>query len=1024
MAVSPVTPTPVRIVPGTPAEGSSRARGCHEPPRARVGASRHAASLLVLSVSLLIAACSRPLVETSSAASRIAATGTPIDFNHDIRPILNQNCVACHGGVKMAGNISFVFREEATRAGESGRVTIKPGDPGGSELMARLTTRDPEKRMPPIDHGPPLPPGQIELFRRWIQEGARWAEHWAFVPPQPGSPPRMAAPHEDALRSPIDRFIVARLEQEGLTPAPEEDRATLLRRVALDLTGLPPTWQEVAAFLGDSAPGAYERQVDRLLASPHFGERWASLWLDLARYADTKGYEADRERTIWKYRDWLIDAFNRNLPYDRFVVEQLAGDLLPEAMLEQRIATAFHRNTQTNDEGGTSDEEFRIAAILDRTSTTWLALNGVTFNCVQCHAHPYDPIRHEEFYRFFAFFNNTVDSDYNNEHPTLKVPDDPARHDEADALQRELRRLWRQASDPGRQLAGDSGVWQPLPIRTATAEPAVEFRIEEGELFAEGTIARTAYYDVRVEPPPARLTAVRLEVPPLDPEMARHTPEHGFIVTRVEAWAVGPDGAERRIGIRRFFSDTENQFTRADPPADPAAAAKKEERPIEPGFYFAASPVQHHARWLGVVFDEPPAIPAGGVLKLRLRHGTVISSKPAPVRRLRVSVSTDARWTALAADAAMAGADQRARELAKRLDAIPGGRMPVMEELPPPERRETRTFARGNFLEKEGPPLEPDVPGLFPPLPAGAPRNRLTLAEWFVSPGQPLTARVAINRFWEQLFGTGLVETLEDFGSVGEPPSHPELLDWLALRFERDLRWDIKALLRELVLSATYRQSARVTPALLEKDPRNRLLARGPRTRLTAEMLRDQALVASGLLERRLHGPPVMPPQPEGVWASVYNARTWVDATGPDRYRRAVYTFWKRTSPYPSFLTFDAPSREVCTLRRIPTNTPLQALVSLNDPVYVEAAAALARRMQAEGGATLRERIAHGFRLVAARAPAEGELAPLVALHADSLSLYEADADFLDAIGAPDTAQLALTAVASALLNLDAVLTK
>jgi len=554
---------------------------------------------------------------------------------------------------------------------------------------------------------------------------------------------------------------------------------------------------------------------------------------------------------------------------------------------------------------------------------------------------------------------------------------------------------------------------------------------------------------------------------PLDPEKARHTPEAGFVVNKLEAWLVKPDGAEEAIEWGSFWGDSTNlpfaleerkglakriaarnrasTIAKSDPraglpnvadlPADEDTFNQRRGGSILPPIFadlppggFTTDPTLDRLRWVVGVPVKPLQSPPGSRLKLRLTHRRMISNKPAVVRRVRVAGSTDLRWTRLAQETGAETKWKQLNEREEKLLAIAGTQLPVMVELEPEDRREMRRFVRGNFLNKTGEPLEPDVPKLFPPLPPGAPRNRLTLARWLVAPGQPLTARVAVNRYWEQLFGTGLVETLEDFGSVGQPPSHPELLDWLALRFENDLHWNVKAFLRELVTSATYRQSARITRELREKDPRNRWLARGPRNRLTAEMVRDQALVASGLLAPKLHGPPVMPPQPAGVWSAVYaealDNTQWIDATGPDRYRRALYTYWKRSSAYPSFLTFDAPVRDVCTVRRLTTNTPLQALVTLNDPVYVESAAALARRMQAEGGATLREKIAYGFQLAATRLPTPAELTPLLALYHDSLDFYQADAAMLKASGAAGEIHAALTSVASVILNLDVVLTK
>jgi len=994
-------------------------------------------------------------------ATAAAAAPTPVDFNRDIRPIINQNCVTCHGGVRMLGNISFVFREEATRKGESGHITIKPGDAEHSELMARITTRDPEKRMPPVDHGHALDPRQIELFRQWINEGAHWSEHWAFVAPKPQHVPELVGIAATRARSPVDHFIIDRLAKEGLTLSPEAGRPELLRRVSLDLTGLPPTPAETDAFLADRFPEAYERQVDRLLTSPAYGERWAALWMDLSRYADTTGFEKDTPRPMWRYRDWLIDALNRNMPYDEFVVEQLAGDLLPNPTLEQLEATAFHRNTPSNDEGGIDPEEYRMLAVQDRAATTWQVFNGVTYNCTQCHSHPYDPIRHEEYYRFLAFFNSSSDANLDtNDYPTLHVPDDPARNAEALRLQVEIESLRRSVVDSGKALEAEPGMWRPLPLAAATAEPEATFELRDGEAFAVGTVSEKARYDLVADTVPGDVTAIRIEVQPLDAAKARHTPEAGFIVAKIEASIVHADGTEEPVTWDSFWGDSSNlpktrpedkraRFDEADRekyraltkeqfkalPEDEQRSANKllsnDDKPAAPAYSdlppggFAADPTLFRARWVVAVPAQPLQLKPGDHLKVSLSQGGAINTRPAVVRRVRLLAAADPRWTKLSKETGAPTKWAQVNGDEDQLLAIPGMQLPIMRELPPDDRRDTLVFHRGNFMDKEGAPLLPDVPAIFPPFPKDGPRNRLSLARWMVAPGQPLTARVAVNRYWEQLFGTGIVETLEDFGSVGQPPSHPELLDWLALHFQDDLHWDVKALLRELVTSATYRQTARTTPQLLAKDPRNRLLSRGPHNRLSAEMVRDNALVAGGLLSAKMHGPPVMPPQPAGVWSIVYDGGSvWVDAKGEDRYRRALYTYWRRTSPYPSFLTYDTPMRDLCTVRRIPTNTPLQALVTLNDPVYVEAAQTVARRMRDEGGATLREQVAYGFRLAATRGPTDAELKALLALYDESMQLYRSDAGDLTASGLGSESEAALAAVASAILNLDVTLTK
>ncbi len=940
-------------------------------------------------------------------------------------------------------------------------------------------------------HAPPLPPQQIALLRQWIKEGAKWEDYWAFVPPAPQPLPQVK--RADWVRQPTDRFILARLEKEGLEPSPEAGKAALLRRVSFDLTGLPPTPQEEAAYLADSSPGAYEKQVDRLLASPRYGERWASMWLDLARYADTKGYEKDMERPgVWPYRDWVIDAFNRNLPYDQFMIKQLAGDLLPGATFEDRIATSFHRQTPNNDEGGTDDEEFRMVAVMDRVATTWSVLNGVTMNCVQCHSHPYDPIRHTDYYKSMAFFNTQGDADLEDDSPVLMVPKDKARYAEAAQIQQEIASLLHAVETSDRQVEGKAQ-WKPLPIQTAAANevaalepmipelqqklaelqknqklspekrdeslkelrktisetrvrlahakavgaPAKTFKIHDGDALATAETPPQSFYELTASPNISSLTALRIEVPPLNPEVARHTPENGFIVDRVESWVISPGGQKSRIVFRCFVQDSERNLEAAvSIGSDPKQKLK--EKDLAPSA-FAALPKLFRTRGVVGVLAHPLQLASGSRVEVDVKQVRNIDDKPALIQRIRLAVSGDPIWTSLSQDPLRAQSIERLQQLSRELAEIPTVPLPVMAEEQSYERRPTLEFERGNFLTKIGPDLAPDVPAIFPKFPGDAPRNRLTLAKWFFMPGQPLTARVAVNRYWEELFGTGIVETLENFGSVGEEPSHPALLDWLALHFQNDLHWDMKALLRELVTSAAYRQSAETTPALMAKDPRNRLLAHGPQQRLTAEMVRDQALLASGLLSTTMGGPPVMPPQPAGIWNSVYNDSKWIDATGPDRYRRAIYTFIKRTAGYPSALMFDASDRDVSLPRRIATNTPLQALVTLNDPAYKEAAEALARRVikdtagktsdAASADDVLDTRLGYEARLVLSRNPTARELAVLRTFYKQALTMpkqaavVKASMSF-SAKGVPARELEALTAVGSVLFNLDAALVR
>ena len=998
---------------------------------------------------------------------RHRSSGEEVHFSRDVRPILNQNCMPCHGGVRQKNGVSFLFREEALGTGKSGKRTIVPGKPDESELIARVTSSDPDARMP--YHGSPLSAQQIGILRRWIKQGAKWEDHWAFVAPKPQALP--AVKHNEWSRQPLDRFVLARLEKESLSPSPEADRSALLRRVSLDLTGLPPTPEEQASFLADSSSDAYEKQVDRLLASPRYGERWASMWLDLARYADTKGYEKDSERPgVWPYRDWVIGALNRNVPYDQFVITQLAGDLLPDATFEDLIATSFHRQTPVNDEGGTDDEEFRTVAVMDRSATTWSVLNGLTMNCVQCHSHPYDPIRHAEYYKSLAFFNNTQDADLPEDTPVLRVPKDKRRYPEAARLQKDVAELESEVVFRGRQLEQQSH-WSPIRIVSATASVALasqweaselerkladlkrekltpkkekekrkyllqaiaddhqkaqaeagrvrRLQISDGDLHTGPEISGKQTFELAASIDVPVISALRIEVYPTDREIAQHTPELGFIVDRIDAWVMGSGGQTKKIAFRSLIPDSESGLDSALN----AAIQSRRELTDDPGANgFQMVPNLFHSRWIVAVPTEPLRLTHGSRIKLRLTQTQGIDDKPALVRCSHLSVSGNDSWQTLVTDNSWRGKLAQLTKLTHQLKKLPTVPVPIMAEQRDSDQRATLEFERGNFLTKIGSPLVPDVPGIFPRLPEGAPRNRLTLAKWFFAPDQPLTARTAVNRYWEQLFGTGIVETLENFGSVGEEPSHPELLDWLALHFQNDLHWDMKALLRDLVTSATYRQTAKGSPALIERDPRNRLLARGPQQRLTAEMVRDQALFASGLLSDKMGGPPVMPPQPDGVWNTVYNDTKWKDATGPDRYRRAIYTYIKRTSGYPSFLTFDASDHDTSLARRIPTNTPLQALVTLNDPVYYEAAEALAQRMIA-GQRSVDARIKLGARLVLSRDPTDLELAQLRGLFQKTARIPT-----LQRISATVHGNLrevtAMTAVASVLINLDASLTR
>ena len=737
-----------------------------------------------------------------------------VSYNRDIRPILNRNCLSCHGGVRQMGGFSLLFEEEAFDTTESGKVAIIPGKHRASEMYRRIVEPNPELRMPP--EGDPLSQKEIDLIARWIDQGAKWEKHWAYIAPDTN----MVVPDPANIpwaKNTIDAFVWQKLEAADLEPEPEAAAANLLRRLSVDLIGLPPSESLRKAFLEEQSI-TYEQVVDSLLASPHFGENWAAMWLDLARYGDSQGYQKDKlRRNIWRYRDWVIDAFNRDLPFDQFTIHQLAGDLLPEPGDNQILATAFHRNTNTNDEGGTDDEEFRLVAVMDRLNTTFEVWQGVTMSCVQCHSHPYDPFRHEEFYASMAFFNNTLDHDLTSEFPRMSL-----------------------------------------------LSPAQKREKEQLEIYLE---------------------------------------------------------AKRERG------DT-----------------------------------------VSTEFKE------------KLDHFMAI--RPAGV--------------------------------------------PVMKDFHPDSSRITRVFDRGNWLALTD-TVQPDVPGVLPALARDTLVNRLDLAEWLVNPENPLTSRVIVNRFWAQIFGNGIVRTVEDFGSQGVLPSHQELLDWLALRFMHDHEWKLKPLLKDIVLSATYRQSSVVKPEKLEQDPYNALLARGPRVRMSSEQLRDQALFIAGLLSSKMYGPSVMPYQPDGVWDVIRQVARWETSPDEDRYRRGVYTMIRKTSPYPSHLTFDGTSRELCVSRRIRTNTPLQAMITLNDPVFTEAARHLALNMAAKAKEPA-EQIQYAYQRALLRPADDFRLKELMDFYQEAETHYQQHPEQAQALLAeaeteePELA--ALVNVASIILNLDELINK
>jgi hypothetical protein len=886
-----------------------------------------------------------------------------VDFSTQVKPILNKRCISCHGGVKQNGGFSVLFREEALDTTESGKYAIVPGNPEHSEMIRRILSTDPEVRMPYKEE--PLTKEEVRILTAWIEQGAEWGEHWAYTPPQAVAVPRPGKRLLSGIgdeepgtwaKNEIDYFILDKLEPRRLKPSPEADKATLIRRVYLDITGLPPTPEQAQRFFDDTDPGAYERVVDELLASPHFGEKWASWWLDLARYADTKGYESDPSRVIWRYRDYVIKSLNEDKPFNRFAIEQLAGDMLANPTDEQLIATAFHRNTMNNDEGGTDDEEFRIAAVIDRVATTWEVFQSTTMSCVQCHSHPYDPIRHEEYYKTFAYFNNTRDEDVSGEHPVLRT------YGAGDQWKLDSIKAWVLRRE-GEGKAFEVGRF------LKTLEPKYHAhifdRFENGEL--------DGYKWLSIRPGgSARMKQVYLEG-------KKHLYINYSAGQSGGSFEIRRDHLEGEVIARVTLAKTEG--TRIiDIPLRPVSGTHD--------LYF--------------VFDNP---------------------------RLRKDQSVCAvEWFSFQGDFPGEGTPEfatRRSDFMALLNA-PAENTPVLIEATREQQRETRIFERGNWLVR-GEAVNPGVPEAFHKTSAAVAPNRLGFARWLVSEDNPLAARTIVNRVWDQIFGFGIVETLEDFGSQGATPTHPELLDWLALRMMHTHQWSMKHLIRDIVVSATYRQDSRVTEHALETDQRNEWLARGARVRLSAEQIRDQALAISGLLSNKMYGRSVMPYQPEGIWMSVYSGEKWTQSEGEDRHRRAVYTFIKRTSPYPSMIMFDGSSREICISRRVRTNTPLQALVTLNDPVYVEAAQALAKRMMTADSSSIEKSIAAGYRLLTFKDIPEEKLRILRNLYQEASVLYATDTASAHAItndenGSPRLA--GLTIVANALLNLDEVIMK
>lgn len=1181
----------------------------------------------------------------------------PVDFHAEILPILNKHCMQCHNRDAHKGGLGLGSADEALKGGDSGVAAYRPGNSAESAIIQRVTSTDPGFRMPA--KGDPLSGGEIALLKAWIDEGASWggestgkvvapvgADHWAFKKPARSALPAVKNPQW--ARNPIDSFVLAKMEEHNLSPSPEADRYTLIRRASLDLTGLPPALDEIDAFVNDPAPDAYEKLVDRLLASPHYGEAQALRWMDAARYADTNGYEKDRPRSAWPYRDWVIRAFNDNMPYDRFVIEQLAGDLLPNATIDNRIATGFHRNTMVNEEGGIDVEEFRYEAMVDRTNTTAQVFLGLTFGCAQCHSHKYDPISHDEYFRLYAFLNNT--DDVKIDVPDVRIAEQRAQAQaKIDALIADLPNKF-----PVAEVQTESVALNPLAV--ASAGGAALSVDEAGVVTASGAAPDTDTYRVEVEVSGGPITALRIDTAPGAGDTGAGRSDKGnFVLSEVWATLKQSDGEGKPVAFARAESDVNYGGFEADKAIDtnkstgwavdapgidkaaPHSLTLYLKDPVTlsaPGrmvlslhqLYgrahtlarFKVSAVRQfyppsnepdnvrRAKFLDEKFsawekdaaakarnwtvlepvkcssknhvsfalladksilaygDNPntdtydvqfrtdlknitairietltdPSLPnngpgrgeimseGGDFLLSEIRASAAPWSKPdaladvalqnptvdyaasgrtpdqtldgkldsgwsvkgaegrphaivyelaSPIAnesgtllrlvldqvyvhyhtigRFRVSVTGDAlpvqasgapaeiesilaksgrtpdetaalKKYYLTVAPELADAQKQIAGLRKAMPRFPTAQVLREREVP----RVTRVFHRGEFLNPKD-PVTPGVPAVLPQIPAGARMDRYTLAKWIVSPDNPLAARVVVNRMWQTYFGKGIVASVEDFGARGDLPTHPELLDWLAVEL-MDRHWDIKQLTRLIVTSATYRQSSRVTPELFAADPMNEWLARAPRFRVEAEFVRDIALAASGLLSPRIGGPSIKPPLPDGALSLVYPGEGWTVAEGEDRYRRGMYVYWKRTLPYPAASMFDAPARDVAVVKRNRSNTPLQALTLLNDPVFVEAAQAFARRILAHDGDDA-ARIRYAFMLCVSRPPDEAEAKSIASfLNAERARLAGATTPASVALASdpsdkPDNNETAAwVIVCRALLNLDETITR
>jgi Protein of unknown function (DUF1553)/Protein of unknown function (DUF1549)/Planctomycete cytochrome C len=880
---------------------------------------------------------------------------TKIDYSSQVKPILNRKCIACHGGVKQQGGFSLLFEEEAKSKTKSGKYAIVPGHAEDSEMIRRLTLHDPEERMP--YKADPLSKDEINILTKWIDQGAEWGQHWAYKSVEK---PEIPDVDSDWKRNNIDAYVFEKQEDMGLKPSEMAEPTTLARRASLDIIGFNQFSKTKSNFVKNPSEKNYETLVDSLLKSPHYGEKWTSVWLDLARYADTKGYERDGGRQIWRYRDWLINAFNSDMPYSQFLTEQLAGDLLPNSTDNQLIATAFHRNTMTNDEGGTDNEEFRTAAVLDRVNTTWETLMGTTFACVQCHSHPYDPFKHEDYYRFASFFNNTRDEDTYADYPVLRH-----LNDTLSSKLNELNNWLGQNAKPEKkaEIIKFIKTFQPS-YNSLTMDQFVNSELSDTKWLAMRNNSSARLKKVNLTSKNQLIfrynSGIVGGILTLKTDSIKGKEIAKFIIKeKANGWINNSIPILETVGIHNIYFVYEN----------PKLTDVKQNGITFDWFYFT---------------DSFPGENQKGYADSKTLFWDLVNAKTAST--------------------------------------------PILLENPNDFARENNVFVRGNWLVK-GKKVNAGVPKIFENFDKKNPTNRLEMAQWMCSPKHPLTARTIVNRLWEQLFGNGLVETLEDIGSQGAAPKNQKLLDYLSYQLVNEYNWSLKKLLKEIMLSATYRQSSVLTPDAAKNDLANEYFTRGPRVRLSAEQIRDQALAITGTFNPKMYGPPVMPWQPKGIWASPYDGEKWTNSADNEQYRRAVYTYWKRTSAYPSMLSFDGVGREVCSSRRIRTNTPLQALVTLNDSAYVDISRKFAEKIVSNTQKSPEKIIAEMYFKATEKTISKNKLAILVDLYQKTSKQMKSKPIEMEKIckGFNIKDKLlfsSMTIVANAILNLDEVLTK